>query len=217
MWIKWKRWKRKQKRPSTQKFSRTLVFISKFLRFSTNSKVKTKKKVFVPKVYEIRCESTKTTKKQFLLANFRAISINLGVLGLDLHSSRPEPVNFFGARSSLGGHKQSFGGVRPRNAPRGAGPALISTRGWFQRSGSSSFEFLLAEDDSVERSDHNVLQDTFCFQLSTVFQFYWYIPFTEVEYSRTHFEVLGLEASSPRKLPCSRLENSSIFGILKIL
>ena len=29
--------------------------------------------------------------------------------------------------------------------------------------------------------------------------------------SRTHFDVLGLEASSPRKLPCPRLEDSSIF------
>ena len=29
--------------------------------------------------------------------------------------------------------------------------------------------------------------------------------------SRRHFEVLGLEASSPRKMPCSRLEESSIF------
>ena len=55
--------------------------------------------------------------------------------------------------------------------PRGAGPALMGTRGWFQRSGSSSFKFLLAESDSLERSDHNVLQGTFCFQLSTVFQF----------------------------------------------
>ena len=42
----------------------------------------------------------------------------------------------------------------------------------------------------------------------------------EVESSRTHFEVLGLglegqvlglEASSPRKLACPRLEDSSIF------
>ena len=33
--------------------------------------------------------------------------------------------------------------------------------------------------------------------------------------SRTHFEVLGLEASSPRKLPCPRLENSTIFELLK--
>ena len=56
--------------------------------------------------------------------------------------------------------------------PRGAGPALMGYRGWFQRYGSSSFEFLLAESDSVEKSDHKVLQRTFCFQLSTVFQFY---------------------------------------------
>ena len=35
--------------------------------------------------------------------------------------------------------------------------------------------------------------------------------------SRTHFEVLGLgmEASSPRKLPCPRLEDSTIFEQLK--
>ena len=48
----------------------------------------------------------------------------------------------------------------------------------------------------------------------------------EVESSRTHFEVLGLglegqvlglglEASCPRKLACPRLENSSIFELLK--
>ena len=54
----------------------------------------------------------------------RAVNTNLGVLGFDLHSKSPEPVNFFGAQSSLGGvqfsfggHKQSFGGARPRNAP----------------------------------------------------------------------------------------------------
>ena len=29
--------------------------------------------------------------------------------------------------------------------------------------------------------------------------------------SRIHFEVLGLEASSPRKLACRRLEDSTIF------
>ena len=36
---------------------------------------------------------------------------------------------------------------------------------------------------------------------------------TEVESSRTHFEVLGLglEASSPRKLACPRFEDSTIF------
>ena len=51
---------------------------------------------------------------------------------------------------------------------------------------------------------------------------------TEVESSRTHFEVLGLglksqvlglglEASSPQKLACPRLEDSTIFWIVKIL
>ena len=69
----------------------------------------------------------------------------------------------------------------------------------------------------MERSDRNVLQGTFCFQLSTAFHFYCYIPFAEVESSGTHFKVLGLEASSSRKLPCPRLEDSSMFGILKIL
>ena len=35
--------------------------------------------------------------------------------------------------------------------------------------------------------------------------------------SRTHFEVLGLEVSSVQKLPCPRLEDSSIFEPLKFL
>ena len=48
----------------------------------------------------------------------------------------------------------------------------MGIEGWFQRSGSSSFEFLLAEGDSVKRSGSNFLQSTFCFQLSTVFQFF---------------------------------------------
>ena len=68
--------------------------------------------------YEIRCESTKITK-------IRADNTNLRVLGLNLHFNSPEPVNFFGAQSSLGGghnfrlggHKQSVGVARPRNAP----------------------------------------------------------------------------------------------------
>ena len=32
-----------------------------------------------------------------------------------------------------------------------------------------------------------------------------------------HFEVLGLEASSPQKLPCPRLEDSAIFCTAEIL
>ena len=59
--------------------------------------------------------------------------------------------------------------------------------------------------------------------------YYYFIQLPEVESSRTslasrtssrtHFEVLGLglEASSPRKLACPRLEDSSIFLIVKIL
>ena len=65
---------------------------------------KYKKKSSSQKRHEIRCQSTKNTN-----------------LGLDLHSTSPEPVNFFGALSSLvgatifvWGHKQSFGGARPR-------------------------------------------------------------------------------------------------------
>ena len=66
-------------------------------------KNKTKQGLQCKEFYEIRCESTKLTKKQLLLANSRAVNSNLGVLGLDLHSSSPEPVSIFGAQSSLGG------------------------------------------------------------------------------------------------------------------
>ena len=44
--------------------------------------------------------------------------------GLDLHSSSPDPVNFFGAQSSLGGAQFPFGGARPRNAPPPVAPVL---------------------------------------------------------------------------------------------
>ena len=90
-----------------------MVVVSNFLRFSTNSKVKTKKKKegsSSQSFNEIQCNSTKITKKQFLLTNSMVVNINLGVLGLNLHSSNPEHVNFFAAQSSLGG-------ARPRNAP----------------------------------------------------------------------------------------------------
>ena len=48
----------------------------------------------------------------------------------------------------------------------------MGTRRWFQRSDFSSFEFPLMKSDLVEISGWNILQDTFCFQLSTVFQFF---------------------------------------------
>ena len=104
-----------KKRFSVPKCPQIFVVI---LQFSTISKVKTKKKKSsFSTCHEIRCESSKTTKKQFLLANSRAISTNLGVLGLDLHSSSPEPVNFFGAQSSLGGAQAVIWGALPRMPP----------------------------------------------------------------------------------------------------
>ena len=86
--------------------------------FSRILKCRTKKKrSSSQKFYEIRCESTKITK-------IRVVNTNLGVLGLDLHFNSPEPVNFFGAQSSLGGaqfsfggHKQSFGGGMAPECP----------------------------------------------------------------------------------------------------
>ena len=55
---------------------------------------------------------------------------------------------------------------------------------------------------------------------NTCFKINWLVCRPEVESSRTHFEFLslegqvlgfGLEASSPRKLPCPRLEDSTFF------
>ena len=90
------------------KFPQILVVVSKFLRFSTNSEVKTKKKrekkrSSSQKFNEIRCNSTKITKKQFLLTNSRAVNTNLGVLGLDLHSSNTSTLISSGHSPRLGG------------------------------------------------------------------------------------------------------------------
>ena len=104
-----KKVKTKKKKVFVPKFPQILVVVSKFLRFFTNFEVKTEKKV----LHEIRCNSTKITKKQFLLTNSRAVNTNLGFLGLDLHSSSPKPVNFFGAHSSLGGHGLGMPPVAP--------------------------------------------------------------------------------------------------------
>ena len=77
-----------------------------------------KKRSSSQKSYEIRCQSTKSTK--------------ITVANSNLHSSSPEHVNFFGAPSSLGGHnfrlgghKQSFGGHGPGMPPRGAGSVSV--------------------------------------------------------------------------------------------
>ena len=53
----------------------------------------------------------KICKKQFLLTNSRVITSILGVSGLELHSSDTEPVTFFWAQSSLGGHNSCLGGT----------------------------------------------------------------------------------------------------------
>ena len=91
----------------------------------------------------------------------------------------------------------------------------MGTGGLLQRSGSSSVEFLLAEGDWMERSDHNVLQDTFCFQLSTVFQFYYYIPFTEVESSRTHLKSLASKHQVLKNCPVLGSRTAVFFEFLK--
>ena len=105
---------KKKKKNFSSKIFTNPGFYLKILQFFTNPKVKTpikkKKRSSSQKFHEIQCESTKTTKKQFLLANSRAISTNLVVLGLDSNSSSLEPFNFFGVQSLLGEHKQSFGG-----------------------------------------------------------------------------------------------------------
>ena len=64
-----------------------LKLLSIFHEFLREDRKKTRS--LVQKIYEIRCESTKTRKKQFLLANFTAVNTNLGVLDLDSRSSSP--------------------------------------------------------------------------------------------------------------------------------
>ena len=75
-------------------------------------KEKTKKRSLPQKFYVVRCESSKITKRQFLLANSTAVNTNLGVLGLNLHSNSPKSVSFFGAQPSLGEHKFCWGGAQ---------------------------------------------------------------------------------------------------------
>ena len=74
---------------------------------------------------EIRRKFTKITKTQFLLTNSRAVNTGLGILGLDLHSSSLEPVNFFVAQSSLGGAQAVIWGARP-------GMPLLLRRAWLK-------------------------------------------------------------------------------------
>ena len=106
VWIKRTRWKPKKKRKKKglhfKNFHKILFIVSKFLPiFHEFSSEDLKKRSSFQKFYEIRCEFSKITK-------ILAVNTNSGVLGLDLHSSSPKPVNFFGAQSSLGGRGHNF-------------------------------------------------------------------------------------------------------------
>ena len=74
----------------------------------------------------------KNYEKTVLANEFYGVSTILRVSGLDLHSSNPEPINFFGAQSSLGGHnfrlgghRQSFGVGTAPECPGGAVPGHV--------------------------------------------------------------------------------------------
>ena len=155
-----KKVKRKIKVFSTKvsTISGCLKILAIFHEFLSEDQTK-KKRSSSQNFYEIRCESTKITKKRFLLANSRAVNTNLGVLGLDLHSSIPEPVNFFGAQSYLAqfsfkGAQAVIWGARPRNAPRGAGPAIkvvllacIWCRFWLLRTTAAGLMLSRTQDE----------------------------------------------------------------------
>ena len=95
VWIKSTRWGAKIQRDFSAEIGISSGFSGRKQVISEK-----KKRSSSQKCHEIRCQSTKNS-----------------ILGLDLHSSGPEPVNFFGAQSSLGGAQLSFGGARPRYAP----------------------------------------------------------------------------------------------------
>ena len=123
-------------------FPRILVF-PKNEQNSAKSEVKTNKKDLHPEIYanfdEFVGATTQTNnlyctiykKKQFLFTNSGLINSILGVSGLELHSSRTEPVNFFEEQSSLREAQFSFwdaqaviwgGGHGLGIPPRGARP-----------------------------------------------------------------------------------------------
>ena len=83
-------------------FGYPLKILAIFHEFLSEDQKMKKKGLRIKNFYEIRCESTKITK-------IRVANTNLGH---DLHSSSPEPLNFFGAQSSLGGAQFSFGGAQ---------------------------------------------------------------------------------------------------------
>ena len=109
VWIKRKRWRPTKKKVFSSKISTNsscrLKILAMFHEFLSKDQ---KKSSSSQNFYEIQCVSTKITK-------IRAVNTNLGVfLGLNLHSNSPEPVNFFGAPSSLGeAQAVIWGGTAP--------------------------------------------------------------------------------------------------------
>ena len=103
------------------------VFISKTTQISTNTGIKSKQeKDFISKTARIFTNSgvkpqkkesllqKLQKKKQFLHTNCGAITITLGVSGLELHSCGTELVTFFGAQFSFGvAQAVIWGGTAP--------------------------------------------------------------------------------------------------------
>ena len=104
----------KEKTKDSKEFSGRNREFKRFFRPKTGDLQK--KRTSSQKCREIRCQSTKITKIPVANTN----------LGLNLHSSSPELVNFFGAQSSFEGAQAVFGGAWPRYAPRGAGSGTIT-------------------------------------------------------------------------------------------
>ena len=119
--------KKNKKRSSVQKYPLIMVIVCDF---SQNAEVKTKKKVFVPKVVW----SSVWVDKNYKIASGKhqfgsprpwfALPIAQSLLISSGNSPCLGGYNF-----CLGEHKQSFGLARPRNAPRGIGPGLFIDKG----------------------------------------------------------------------------------------
>ena len=105
VWIKQTKWKPIKTvfttRNSTHSGCRLKILAIFHELFSEDQKKRSLSQTF----YEIRCESTKITKKRFLL-----------------HFSSPESVNFFEVQFSLGEHSFHLGGTAPECPP--VAPAL---------------------------------------------------------------------------------------------
>ena len=119
VWIKGTRW-RPKKKIFTEILRDFLAEIRNSNSFSGRKQVISKKKRSSQKFYEIRCEFAKITK-------IRVANTNLS---LELHSSSPDPVRFFGAQTSLGGHNFRLGGHGPGMPPvaPGLNPFILRMR-----------------------------------------------------------------------------------------